>query len=200
MTSKPSLIVRSGLLLPAALVLTLAFVRPADAALIDFESLGLDEIVTNQFAGEGVVFGNAVTLVAFISLNEVDFPPSSGTNVISGLGASPLAALLSPGVSHVSFQITTATIALVQFFDSLDVLLGQTTVDPNLGGHTLVAFDSPGIASVSIAGQSSENAFFLTVDDFEFSSRNAAPEPAAVLLLVTGLACMVPTSFRRRRR
>jgi hypothetical protein len=199
MTSKSSWILRRlGLL--TALALTLAFVRPADAALIDFESLALDEIVTNQFAGQGVVFGNAVTLVAFITLNEFDFPPSSGTNVISGLGPSPLTAALSPGASHVGFHITTADTALVQFFDSLDVLLGQTTVDPNLGGNTLVEFDSPGIASVSIASQATENAFLLTVDDFEFLSPSPAPEPSAVLLMVSALASFGAAGLRRRRR
>jgi hypothetical protein len=185
---------RLGLLV--ALVTILASPRPARAGFIDFESLALDEIVTNQFASDGVLFGNAVNLVAFVSLNEIDFPPSSGTNVISGLGSGPLTADLIADVSHVSFQITTANIARVRYFDASAVLLGEVLVDPNLGGHTLVSFDSPGISSVSIGSQATSSAVFLTVDDFGFSG--SVPEPSTLVLMMCG-GLPLAAAFRRRR-
>jgi hypothetical protein len=180
-----------------ALAAILVSPRPARAGFIDFETLGLDEFVTNQFASDGVLFGNAVTLVAGISLNEIDFPPSSGSNVISGLGSGPLTADLISEVSHVSFQITTANVARVRYFDASAVLLGEVLVDPNLGGHTLVSFDSPGIASVSIGSQANSSAFFLTVDDFGFSG--SVPEPSTLALMICGGLPLAAARFRRRR-
>lgn len=176
--------------LAATLVIALASASTAHAALIDFESLGLNEVVTNQFAADGVVFGNAITLVSGITLNEFDFPPSSGSNVLSGLGNGPLTADLLFDVPHVGFQITTSDIARVRYFDSLNALLGEVLVNPNLGEHTLVSLDSPGISSVSVSSQASGSAFFLAVDDFEFSS-HAVPEPTTVILMTCGLAPLV---------
>jgi hypothetical protein len=99
----------------------------------------------------------------------------------------------------VSLQITTFDVALVQYYDSLDTLLGQTPVAPNLGSNTLVEFDSlgPAIAGVRIGSQANGNAFSITVDDFAASF--SVPEPSAVLLMVCGLLSIGSTVFRRRR-
>ena len=185
---------RWGLIATLVMALASLGTGTAHAALVDFESLALAEVVTNQFAAQNVEFGNAVTLVAGISLNEIDFPPSSGVNVVSGLDDDPLTADLLVDVSHVGFQITTADIAFVRYFDSLDVLLGEVLVAPNLGGHTFVSLDGSGISRVSVGSQATGNAFFLTIDDFE--SSGAVPEPATVILLVSGLG---PLVLRRRR-
>ncbi len=183
----------------AVLVLSAAVASPASAALIDFDSLALDEFVTNQFSAEGIVFNNAVTLVAGISLNEIDFPPSSGTNVVSGLDLGPIEAAFPLGTSHVSLQMTTAMPARVQFFDSLDALLTEILVAPNLGAHTLVSFDSLSpIARVTVGDDWMGSAFFLTVDDVEFAA-SAVPEPATVTLMALGLLPLAAAVIRRRR-
>src|ERR1700722_13497991 len=57
---------------------------PAKATLIDFEGLPDSTVVTNQYAG--LLFSNAVILTAGFSLNEFEFPPHSGVNVLSDNG------------------------------------------------------------------------------------------------------------------
>jgi hypothetical protein len=196
MTSRSKGIGAKGPALLAA-VFTLLSVAPTRAALIDFESLALDEFVTDQFAAQGVLFGNAVTLVAGISLNEIDFPPTSGANVIGGFEFGPLVASLPLGAAHVSLKLTTGVPAAVRFFDSLDSFLGESLVGPNLGGNTLVAFDSlTPIATVSIGDEMFGSAFFLTVDDFDAVGR--APEPSMLLLMAFGLLPVAVSVARRR--
>lgn len=197
--SRKAKVVPAGIRFLVALFMMAAFASPVRAALIDFESLALDEFVTNQFAAEGVLFGNAINLVAGITLNEIDFPPSSGTNVIAGLDLGALSATIPLGASHVSMQMTTALNASVRFFDSLDALLGEILVTPNLGGQTLVSFDSLSpIATVSIGDQATGSAFFLTVDDFEFVT-SAVPEPSMLVLMIWGLLPVAAARVLRRR-
>jgi hypothetical protein len=187
-----------------ALFTILALAPQASAALIDFESLAVDEFVTDQFAAEGATFGNAVTLVAGISLNEIDFPPSSGTHVISGLDFGPLVANLPLGASHVSLQITTGVEAAVRFYDSLFALLGESLVAANLGGTTLVSFDSASpISTVEVGDSMLGSAFFLTVDDFEAVGQAQAaqvPEPSILGLMAVGLVPLAAAGVTRRRR
>ncbi len=176
-----------------------AAASPAGAALIDFESMAIDEFVTNQFESDGILFSNAVTLVAGVSLNEIAFPPSSGTNVISGLDIGPLEAVLLLGASRVSFQITTAVPARVSFFDSVDAFVGELLVAPNLEGHTQVWFDSSSpIGRVSIGDDFLGSAFFLTVDDFDFET-SETPEPSTLVLIAVGLLPVAAAAARRRR-
>jgi hypothetical protein len=176
-----------------------AVASPAGAALVDFESLAIDEFVTTQFESDGIVFSNAVTLVAGVSLNEIGFPPSSGTNVISGLDIGPLEAVLLWGASRVSFQMTTAVPARVALFDSVDALVGELLVAPNLEGHTQVWFDSSSpIGRVSIGDDILGSAFFLTVDDFDFEV-SKAPEPSTLALIALGLLPVAAAAVRRRR-
>jgi hypothetical protein len=179
----------------AAVVATSSAASAASNVSIDFESLALDEFVTNQFADQLVIFGNAVTLVSGISLNEIDFPPTSGVNVISGLGAGPLGAAFVQPAHFVAFSITTADTAVVRYYDTTATLLGQSLVDANLGSSSRVEFDTAGqvIAGLTFSSLATNNAFFLTVDDFEA----AIPEPSALLAMAVGL---LPIAFAVRRR
>ena len=70
--------------IPGVLWLLSLIVVRAGAAVIDFEILASLESVTSQFAG--LTFSNSTTLTAGISLNEFDFPPHSGDNVVSDDG------------------------------------------------------------------------------------------------------------------
>jgi hypothetical protein len=191
----------------AALAL-LALARPADAApvTIDFESLAEFELVTNQFAADGIVFGNLIVLEAFSSLNEIDFPPTSGVHALSGLdpGAALIDFLLP--ASLFSVQLITADDALVQAFGAGDVLLDSLLVAPNLASPTQVEFlrASPEIEYVTVASQLTGNAFPLTLDDVVFDTAAPAPEPgvpipepSGLLLLAAGL---VPVSRAIRGR
>jgi len=68
-----------------ALVLVLVKTTPllADTITLNFEGLGDLDSVTNQF---GLMFAKTVVLTPVISLNEIDFTPHSGVNVVSDDG------------------------------------------------------------------------------------------------------------------
>src|SRR5688572_11915416 len=76
-------------LLVAVSMFAVSLCAPVQAApvLIDFDALGDGDgdAVTNQFAG--VMFSNATVLTAGLSLNELDYPPRSGSNVVYDNGA-----------------------------------------------------------------------------------------------------------------
>src|SRR3954469_10391595 len=75
-------------------VVALAIPSTVLATTINFDSLSDSEAVTNQFAG--VTFSNAIALTAGISLNEFDFPPRSGNNVVSDDGGAMSITFASP--------------------------------------------------------------------------------------------------------
>ena len=74
---------RLGLLLACLLL-----VQPTSAAFVDFETdlFGTPLVngtpITTQFLPLGVTFQNATILTAGITLNEFEFPPHSGANVV----------------------------------------------------------------------------------------------------------------------
>ena len=176
-------------------LLALAVARPAVAlpvVTIDFESLANLEAVTNQFAADQIVFSNVIVLESFSTLNEIDFPPSSGVHAITGIAAGPAVIDFLQSASLFNVQLTTADTALVQAFGVGDVLLDSQLVVANLGAPTQAGFlrGSQDIDYVAIASQSTGNAFFLTLDDVSFQ----IPEPSGLLLMVAGL---VPISAAR---
>jgi len=145
---------------------------------IDFEGLAVDELVTNQFAASGVTFENVFASVAGVSLNEIDFPPSSGQTVVSGFPASPAVIHISPPMPVVSLNITAANVATVSVFDDFDVFLDSVEVGPNLGGTINVEFITRQlIGRVEIVGQM--GARFLTLDDVSLSTEIPNDPPIA---------------------
>ena len=60
----------------------------AEPITINFERLLNGDVVTSQFPG--LVFSNAMVLTAGIDLNEVEFPPHSGENVVFDNSTSSL--------------------------------------------------------------------------------------------------------------
>jgi len=186
-------------------LLAFASARSADAApvTIDFEALANLEVLTSQFAADQVVFGNLIVLESFSTLNEIDFPPSSGVHAVSGFAGGPVLVDFLQPASLFSVQLTTSDSALVQAFGAGDVLLDSQVVSANLGSHTQVAFlhGSSDIEYVAIASQLSGNAFFLTLDDVVFDTDGVVPipEPSGLLMPVSGLA-LISLALRFRAR
>jgi hypothetical protein len=190
---------RPGLTSLASLIALVATALPAHALFIDFESLALDEVVESQFAADQVVFDNAIIVVAGISLNEFDFPPASGSNVITGLDPGALGVSFLQPAQHVRVQLTTAELVAVRYYDASSALLGEILVAANLGGNTLVDFaaSSPLISEIAIASVLGGNAFSLTADDLEVSFEGAIPEPSGFVAMACGFAVLA-AALRRR--
>ena len=70
--------------LPICIVLVSLIGVARAATTIDFENLPGGTVVTNQYAG--VSFTNTLVLTAGTTLNAMEFPPHSGSNVVSDNG------------------------------------------------------------------------------------------------------------------
>ncbi len=182
-----------------AFVLMLTAASRGSATTIDFEGFPDSTILTNQYAG--VTFSNAIILTAGISLNEFEFPPHSGANVVAD-NVGPMAITFANPVTSFSGYFTYAEPLIVQalnaanvevasatsLFSTNDALFGDPGSSPN--EFIQVAFES-GISNVTITGGPNGESF--TLDDVAYSS--PTPEPAILsLILAGGLGLVV---FRR---
>ena len=177
----------------------------AQATVIDFESLIDGDTVTTQFAG--LTFQNTLVLTAGVSLNEFEFPPKSGVNVVFDDGGPIIISFINP-MASVSGFFTYLTGLNFLAFDSIgtQIAAASSAFSTNLAlsgdvGSTANEFlqvtSSSGIASVSISGDPAGGSF--TLDDLTFTqaSLNTVSEPATFALLPIGLAAF---GLRRRRR
>lgn len=168
-----------------------------DAATIDFEGLSDSTTVTAQYPG--LTFTNAIVLTAGISLNEFEFPPRSGTNVLSDNGGIITITFAAPVTSFSGYFTYLTTLTLTAFGASSNQL-GQTgssfssnlalSGDPGSSPNEFLTLTfASGISSVTIAGDPAGGSFVL--DDLMYQAATiASPEPTSLLLLATGLVTL----------
>jgi subtilisin family serine protease len=180
----------------------------ATTVTIDFEGFPDSTILTNQYPR--LTFTNAIILTAGISLNEFEFPPHSGTNVVAD-DNGPMTIDFSPVVTSVSGFFTYSTSLTLSAFDAASSLLTTAqsafsdnlalSGDPGSSPNELISLSSAsGIASVEILGD--PGGFSFALDDFTYvtggSPPSSAPEPSALLLLTS--MCTLLYLWRRKRR
>lgn len=170
---------------------------------IDFDTLGELEAVTTQFSG--LTFSGATVLTAGSSLNEFEFPPHSGSNVVFDDGGSIFVDFTTPIFGFGGF-FTYVTPLTITAFDSGHNLLGSVS---SLFGTNLAlsgdAGSSPNeflqflstvaIGSVSVTGDPAGGSF--VVDDVTLQT-TPVPEPGTLSLLVAG--GLLALRARRRGR
>jgi hypothetical protein len=172
------------------------------APLIDFESLSDGEFVTTQFPG--VVFSHAQVLTAGISLNELELPPRSGTNVALDAGG-PMILDFSPGVNTFEGYFTYSRhITLTAFSHSGAVLNSVISTfnsnlavsgDPGSMPNEKLSFaEREAIQLIVIQGDPAGQSF--VADDISFT---VVPEPDAAVLVSQGFAALVVLTFTRTR-
>jgi len=167
----------------------------AVATTIDFESLFDGDLVTNQFPG--LTFSNATALTAGITLNEFEFPPNSGVNVVADEGGPISIAFTTPATAVSGFFTYLIPLTLTAF-DAANTAVAMDTSDFNsnlvLSGDPMslpnelltVAF-AGGISRVTIEGDPLGGSFAL--DDLTFTQiTTPIPEPSTLLLFVAGIA------------
>jgi hypothetical protein len=158
------------------------------AATITFEELGNGDLVTDQYAV--ATFTNATVLTAGISLNEFEFPPQSGSNVIFDTGG-PISIDFSMPVTRFQTYLTYLVPIAVRGFDAgNNLVISATTLfgtnlalSGELGSapNELVSVEwAGGIARVWITGDLAGGSF--TLDD---ATVTGVPEPSSALLVFT---------------
>jgi hypothetical protein len=188
-----------------SLVLLLAVPQflAAGTTVIDFESLADGNVVTNQFPG--LTFTNTVALTAGISLNEIDFPPHSGVNVVSDIGGPISIAFSTPVLGFAAYFTYLEPLSLLAFdasntqiasafslFSSNTATLGAPGSSPN---ELLQVSSLSGISSVSITGDPAGGSFVM--DDVTLTTAPpAVPEPGGLSLTLAGVG-LAALFFRR---
>ena len=183
--------------LVAALLLCSAARLSAGTITISFEGLSDSTILTTQYPG--VTFTNAIILTSGISLNEFEFPPHSGVNVVSDNGGPMSIDFASPVLSFSGYFTYAEALTLAAFgplnnqvasvpslFSNNEALSGVSGSSPN--EFLRVNFAS-GISSVTITGDPAGGSFML--DDASYTTAvTGVPEPSSFPLCFTGLGVL----------
>ncbi len=189
------------LFLLSILVLLSSSLAKADT--LTFEGFGEGTSVSNQFPL--ALFLNTTILTAGSSLNEFEFPPVSGANVVFDDGGPMSITFLSP-VSSVGGYFTYATQLTLIAYDASDNVIGTLTSsfnnnlalsgDPGSQSNEFLSFSVvSGISRITITGDPGGGSF--TLDDLTFTQAvSAVPEPGSIILLLTGGGVLL--GFRKR--
>ena len=175
---------------------------------IDFESLLDFEDLTSQYASLGVTFSNTTALTAGISLNESEFPPLSGSNVVFDNGGA-MSILFDFAVDSVGGYFTYVGPLTFVAYDTTNAIVGSATsvFDSNLAlsgtsGSTpneflQLAFAS-GINRIIITGDPAGGSF--TLDDLIFTTMTTAvTEPVTLVLFFVGGVMLLLVRRGRRK-
>jgi len=177
----------------------------AGAITLNFEGLPDSTILTNQYAG--LTFTNAIILTSGISLNEFEFPPHSGVNVVADNGGPISIAFTNPilgfsgyftyaeQLTLVAFDLSNSRVASVQsLFSNNEALSGDAGSAPN--EFLQMSFVS-GVSSLTITGDPAGGSFVF--DDATITTGGSAvPEPGAFILLLSGITILVALGLGRK--
>jgi hypothetical protein len=174
----------------------------AAPVVIDFEALADGEVLSTQYGS--LTFSNATALVAGISLNEFDFPPHSGSNVVFDDGGAMSIAFAAPILSFGGFFTYGSPLTLTAFDAGHNAVATVSSAFlSNLGldagavpNEFLTVLWASGIYSVTIAGDPFGGSF--TLDDATVTAleTSTVPEPGTVVLMGIGLAVIAGRQTR----
>ena len=178
----------------AVLPLLFAGVASASVSILNFEGLADGTAITTQFPG--LVFTHATVLSAGASLNEFEFPPYSGANVIFD-DAGPISIHFLRPVFNFGAFFTYLTPVTITASSSNNTVLGSITShfgnnllnsgDPGSSPNEFL-FLNPGgaISDITIAGDPAGGSF--TADDVTVTLPDVlTPEPSYWVMLGCGI-------------
>jgi hypothetical protein len=175
---------------------------------IDFEGFFDGTAITNQYPD--VSFSNAVILQSGLSLDEAEFPPHSGINVVSDSGGPMTIDFLTPVVDFSAFFTYAEMLTLTGRDASSNPLTPVTSlfsanyVSSGNPPNELISLDfAAGISQITITGDPGGSSFAM--DDVSFTEATTAPsvpEPASWSLtgIAFGLLALLESTRRRFTR
>jgi hypothetical protein len=195
-----------------AVLLTVLAVRPCTAVpiTIDFEGFADGTPVVSQYSN--LTFSQATIATAGISLNELDFPPHSGDNVVLDDGGA-LTIAFAAAISEFSGFFTYSSPITLSAYDASHSLLAViasdfsnntgTSGDPGSAPNEFMQLSVAGISFVTVAGDPSGDSFVL--DDASYITSDepppaGVPEPGTLTLMGVAAATGVAERLARRRR
>ena len=179
----------------------------ADTVTINFDNLQDSQVVGSAYASSGVIFNGAVVATGGISLNEADFPPHSGNNVVVDFTGPITLAFTTPISTFSGFFTYTESLTLDGFGTSNQLLatatsaFSQNFVSSGNPPNELISLSSTtGMTSITITGDPLGQSFAL--DDVSLTTAATVPEPGELSLIVTGVLLVIgrQTQARSRRR
>lgn len=183
----------------AVLVLSLQFGATASAGFVDFEIFSDSDMPTTEIPG--LVFTNATVLAAGASLNEIDFPPHSGTNVVAALDSLTVSFDMPINLVGGFFSYADAAGVNLSLYDINNMLLADAffAAPPGLSNIVSNQFVSLGASNihtmvVSLNSSILDNPF--TLDDLTYTYIS---EPATVLLISLGLIAIHFSRSEKRK-
>lgn len=171
---------------------------------INFEGLADGTSVTTQYQAQGVIFTQATVVTAGLSLNELDFPPHSGSNVVFDDGGAISGVFSSPVVSFGGY-FTYTTPFTISGFDqfgnqvasSMSLFANNIASSGHAPNEFLQVNYAGGIRSFTLTGSPSGSSF--TLDDFAFNS-TPVPEPSGYFVSFLFMLFVGGLAVRARRR
>jgi hypothetical protein len=188
-------------------ILTLAVAAHAGSIPLNFEGLPDSTIVTSQYTG--LIFTNTIILSAGISLNEFEFPPHSGSNVIFD-NQGPISITFAAPIVGFSVYVTHLETVSVQGYDLAQNLVAALSSpsfnnlalsgDPGTSPNELLTIIfGGGISTVRILGDPAGGS--LVLDDVTFTSATSAvPEPNGCCYVVLGIGFMLVLNRLNKRQ
>jgi PEP-CTERM motif len=175
----------------------------ADPITLNFDNLKDSIKVTTQFTG--LTFTNATTLTSGVTLNELEFPPKSGSNVVFNDGGAMIITFTAPILSFEAYFTYDSRLTLTAFDEKgnqVGSLSSQFLNNLALSGvagskpNELLSLASVGITKIVI---SSTGSFVL--DDLKYNGQSAAvPEPATLALMFGGGAVLLGARRKRQKK
>lgn len=179
----------------------------AAPVLYDFEAFNDADALTSQIGG--LDFEQATVLASGVSLNQDEFPPHSGSNVVFDDGG-PLSISFAAPVFSVGGFFTYNTALNFSAYDSGNHLLGSlaSLFASNLGlsgdagssSNEFLSFDSAAglISKVVISGDPFGASF--TLDDLSVDAGLSVPEPQSLALVLAAIAAAGLQQRRRKKK
>jgi uncharacterized protein (TIGR03437 family) len=151
--------------------------------LLNFEGLTDGVAVTTQFAG--ITFSNAQVLTAGFSLDQLEYPPHSGANVITDSGG-PITITFTSAISAFSGFFTHSNPITIDAFDIGNQIVATSSSKNNAGisgtstPNELLSLNGTNIVKVVITGNPAGNS--VVADDLSYT--NAGPVVPGVTSVV----------------